>query len=97
MCQHWIEVYSETSTSSRLSAVYTSSNNPHTRYSQVVNGVNNVCVKKLPTLTYHYLYLCIIPENTVYININIQVVQKAAIIIMLLTSYLKIGLYLQHP
>ena len=48
-------------------------------------------------VAYHYLYLCIITEQTVYININIQIVQKAAIIIMLLTSYLKIGLYLQHP
>jgi len=63
----------------------------------LINGVNNVCVKNLPTLTYHYLYLYIITEKTVYININIQIVQKAAIIIMLLTSYLKIGLYLQYP
>ena len=30
MCQHWIEDYSKTS---RLSAVYTSSNYPHARYS----------------------------------------------------------------
>jgi len=39
-------------------------------------------------IAYHYLYL--ITKKTVYINIAIQIVQKVAIIIMLLTSYLKI-------
>jgi len=34
MYQHWIEGYSQTS---RLSAVYTSSNCPHARYSQIVS------------------------------------------------------------
>ena len=32
MCQHWIEGYSESSTS-RLSIIYTSSNYPYARYS----------------------------------------------------------------
>jgi len=53
MCQHWIKGYSE---ASRLSAVYTSSNYTHARYSYVVsdgqldwildyhNGVNSIAV-----------------------------------------------------
>ena len=36
-------------------------------------------------------------DKKVYIIKNIQIVQKSAIIIILLTSYLKRGLYLQHP